>query len=209
MLEPPRRPRFLSGVPAVPVATPARFADAGRRPPPAAPAPSAAAATPPAPSREALEAERAAEREEARREALARVAGAVETLRAQSERLAEEARADAIEIGFQVARKILEAELRAGPDALFALVRSAVKRAGESRRVAVRVAPEDAELLRSEAGKDALDGLAAARVEWVADPSLQRGDCVVDTDFGQVDGRLTTRLAELRRAADAAREGAA
>jgi flagellar assembly protein FliH len=75
--------------------------------------------------------------------------------------------------------------------------------------VAVRVAPEDAELLRSAAGKDALDGLAAARVEWVADPSLQRGDCVVDTDFGQVDGRLTTRLAELRRAADAAAEGAA
>jgi flagellar biosynthesis/type III secretory pathway protein FliH len=31
----------------------------------------------------------------------------------------------------------------------------------------------------------------------------------VDADFGQVDGRLTTRLAEVRRAVDQAGEGVA
>ncbi|HET9596901.1 MAG TPA: FliH/SctL family protein, partial [Anaeromyxobacteraceae bacterium] len=173
---------------------------------PAAAAPPPSPAADPAPSR--LEAERAAALERARREALERVAGAVETLRAQADRLAEQARADAIEIGFQVARKVLEAELRAGPEALFALVRSAVRRAGESRRVAVRLAPEDAALLASDAARGALDGVTAARVEWIPDSSLQPGDCLVETDFGQVDGRLGTRLAEIRRAVDAV-EGAA
>ena len=154
------------------------------------------------------EAERAALAEQARREALQQVVAAVEALRAQADRLAEQARADAIEIGFQVARKVLEAELRAGPEALFALVRSAVRRAGESRRVSVRLAPEDLALLQPEGGKGAIDSLTAARVEWVADPSLQRGDCLVDTDFGQVDGRLATRFDEIRRAVDGL-EGAA
>ena len=41
------------------------------------------------------------------------------------------------------------------------------------------------------------------------DPALGHGDCLVDADFGRVDGRLSTRLAEVRRAVDAAAEGAA
>jgi flagellar assembly protein FliH len=196
-----RRPRFLASVPEVPTAEPARFPHAqhagdGARSP--AGAAQRTASLPPGPDLAEL-----------RRDAMQKVNAALETLRAQADRLAEQARADAIEIGFQVARKILEIEVRQSPEALFALVRSAIRRAGESRRIAVRVAPEDAALLQSDAGRAALDGVTAARVEFLPDNSLQRGDCVVDTDFGQVDGRLSTRLAEVRRAVDGASEGAA
>jgi flagellar assembly protein FliH len=137
------------------------------------------------------------------------VSAALDTLRAQADRLAEQARSDALEIGFLVARKILESEVRQSPEALFALVRSAVRRAGDSRRVAVRLSPDDVATVQSESGRAALEGLAAARIEILPDPTLQRGDCTVDTDFGQVDGRLGTRLAELRRSVDASVEGAA
>jgi flagellar assembly protein FliH len=207
-----RRPRFLASVPEMPTAEPVRFPHAphagelGRGP--VAPLRAGAlpgqlpAATAPAPAPDPQLAE-------LRRDAMQKVNAALDTLRAQADRLAEQARADAIEIGFQVARKILETEVRQSPEALFALVRSAIRRAGESRRVAVRVAPEDAVLLQSEAGRAALEGVTAARIEFLPDPSLQRGDCVVDTDFGQVDGRLSTRLAEVRRAVDGASEGAA
>jgi flagellar assembly protein FliH len=54
-----------------------------------------------------------------------------------------------------------------------------------------------------------VEGIGAARVEIQADAALQPGDCVVDTDFGQIDGRLETRLGELRRALEGAAEGAA
>jgi len=194
-----RRPRFLAELSGTPVAGPARFAPAGPRPPVPASGHAGAGPMPATPP----------ELAEIRRYALERVTAAVETLRAQSAVLAEQARADAIEIAFLVARKILESELHQGPEALFALVRSAIRRSGDSRRVAVRLPPEDASLVQSDAGRAALDGLTAARVEFVPDPNLQRGDCVVDTDFGQVDGRLGTRLAELRRAASAVTEGGA
>ncbi|GEJ56994.1 FliH/SctL family protein [Anaeromyxobacter diazotrophicus] len=202
-----RRPRFLASLPEVPSAEPARFPAAAAR----APAAGSPARTP-APPAGALPAARVEVEvplAEIRRDAMEKVNAALETLRAQADRLAEQARADAIEIGFQVARKILELEVRQSPEALFALVRSAVRRAGESRRIAVRLAPDDAALLQSEAGRAALDGVTAARVEFLADAALERGDCVVDTDFGQVDGRLSTRLAEVRRAVDGASEGAA
>jgi flagellar biosynthesis/type III secretory pathway protein FliH len=134
------------------------------------------------------------------REALQRVAAAVEMLRAQAAHLGEQARADALEIGFLVARTLLESEVRQSPQAVFQLVRQAVRRAGDSRRISVRLAPEDAAIVNAEIARAPLFGPAAARVDVVADASLARGDCVVDTDFGRVDGRLETRLGELRRA---------
>lgn len=193
----PRRPQFLSSVQAGAPASPLRLAQAHLAP--RRPEPPASSAEPP-PSRGETE---------ARREALERVAAAVESLRLQSSRLAEQARADALEIGFQVARKVLEMELSAGAEPLFALVKAALRRAGDSRRIAVRVAPEDATALQTDAGRAALDGVCTARVEVFPDPALRRGDCLVETDYGQIDGRLETRLTELRRAVEQAAEGAA
>jgi flagellar assembly protein FliH len=142
---------------------------------------------------------------EARTEALARVAHAVEVLRLQAERLAEQARNDALEVGFLVARRILEAELSTGPEALFSLVRSALKRSGDSRRVVVRVHPDDAPRLVNPVAAGELSS-GAASVEVQGDAALEPGDVVVDTDFGRVDGRLRTRLEELYRAAGGALE---
>jgi flagellar biosynthesis/type III secretory pathway protein FliH len=192
--------RFAAATPPPPVVQAA--------PPPPPVAPPAAAPPPfhdPAAAHPHAAAPRATDARvlEAHREALQRVATAVETLRAQAAHLGEQARADALEIGFLVARTLLESEVRQSPQAVFQLVRQAVRRAGDSRRISVRLSPEDAAIVNAENGRAPLFGPAAARVEIVADATLSRGDCVVDTDFGRVDGRLETRLGELRRALEA------
>ncbi len=170
----------------------------GLAPAPAAePAPQA---PPPAP---------AADAGQVRREAMERVADAVRTLSLEAERVAEQARGDAIEIGFQVASRILEMEVKANPEALFALVRSALRKAGDSRRVVVRLAPGDAAVLDTDRTRLNEGALASARVEVLPDAALLPGDCLVETDFGQIDGRLATRLSEARRAVKAALEGGA
>jgi len=134
----------------------------------------------------------------------ARLAASVERLRAESERLAEQTRADALEIGFQVARRILEIELTTSAEPLFALVRAAVRRAGESRTLTLRLHPADKALIDESGGAARVDGLMAARLQIAADPSLARGDCMVDADFGSVDGRLDTRFAQVRQALEGA-----
>ncbi len=133
----------------------------------------------------------------------------MEILKLQSARLAEQARSDALEIGFEVARRILEAELHADPGVMINLVRTAVERAGASRSISVRVHPEDLAAVTSAAEAGEL-GVSAAAIEVAGDPSLEPGDVVVDTDFGKVDGRLRTRIDELQRAVDGMlEEGAA
>jgi flagellar assembly protein FliH len=158
-----------------------------------------AANTPPEPVAPSPELVAAAVFKETQRER-DRLVRAVEALRLQSERLAEQARADAIEIAFQIAQKIVDTELRTSPEPLFGLVRSALKQAGEARRVQLRVHPEDGVILRANAQQVSQAAPAVAKLEILDDSSLERGDCLVDTDFGEIDGRLSTRFAELRRA---------
>src|SRR5688572_27851742 len=63
-----------------------------------------------------------------------RLGSAVEMLRTTSERLAAEARSDALEVGFLIAKRILETELTTSPEPLVALVRSTTPRRGGPRR---------------------------------------------------------------------------
>ena len=130
-----------------------------------------------------------------------RTAAAVEVLRATAEKLAAEARTDALEIGFLVARRILEMELSASAEPLVNLVRSAVKRLGESRRIAIHLSPDDARSMSAVIESRGSQAVAAAisRVEIVPDASLGRGDCLVEGDLVTVDGRINARIEELRR----------
>lgn len=134
------------------------------------------------------------------REMSERLARAIRELGAASERLGEQAASDALEIALLVARRIIDAELTSSTAALPALIRSALRRLGETRRIIVRVCPADAAILEAATGEDAPGSLAAAPIEIRADGSLSLGDCVVDDDESAVDGRLGTRVDEVRRA---------
>jgi hypothetical protein len=127
------------------------------------------------------------------------LAMALEQLRLESEHLAQQSRSDALELGFLVAKKILEMEISANPAALFALIRSAVRKVGDARTLTVRLHPEDCRRLETAGGVRQMGELSMMTVEVRPDSSLVPGDCVIDSELGRVDGRLATRLAEMKR----------
>jgi Flagellar assembly protein FliH len=129
----------------------------------------------------------------------ARLAQAVADLRQQAQRLGEQAEADVVEMAVIIARRILEAELSTGTEPLFSLVRSAIRRLGESRRITVRLCPSDAAAVQAAGDGSPVAGLAIAKVDVMADSTLGPGDCIVDGEHGTVDGQLSSRLDEVRR----------
>ncbi len=137
----------------------------------------------------------------------ARIEAALEAFKLQAERLGEAARSEALEIGFMVARRILEQELTASPQPMFALVKSALRRAGEARKLSVHLSPADCARLRAAKAAESTLGLTLAQVELVEDPALGLGDCRVESELGSVDGRLSTRLEEISRAIEQAIAG--
>lgn len=136
-------------------------------------------------------------------DAAERLGRAIGELRLTADRLGAEIAANAIEIGCLVARRILEAELKTDIEAHRSLVRSAVRRLGEEHRVTIHLAPADVERVRAAAGEaggtDLGFNLGIAKVEVFADTNLTPGDCLVESDAASVDGRLGTRLEEVRR----------
>ncbi len=128
-----------------------------------------------------------------------RLAKAVGDLRRHGERLAEQATGDALEMALLIARRILEAELTTNPAALAGLIRSAIGRLGESRKIHLRLCPADAAAVQAAGDEGPFAGVTVARVEVRADASLSPGDCIVDGEHGTVDGRVATRLEEVRR----------
>jgi flagellar assembly protein FliH len=125
----------------------------------------------------------------------ARLEAALMELRLRGERLAEQARSDSLELGLIVARKILEREIATNLEALFSLIKSAIRRVGESRTTTVRVSATDFERLHGSADT----AFTLGRVELKIDPTLGSGDVMVDGEHATVDGRLGTRLEEIVR----------
>src|SRR4051794_274230 len=128
-----------------------------------------------------------------------RLARAVAELRRTGERLAEQMTADALEMAVLIARRIIEGELASNPAAMTGLIRSAVARLGESRKIQLRLHPSDAANVEAAGDGGPLAGVAIARVEIRPDPTLSPGDCIIDGEQGTVDGRVATRLEEVRR----------
>jgi Flagellar assembly protein FliH len=89
---------------------------------------------------------------------------------------------------------LLSEELRLRPEHVASVVERELARVRRARNVTLRVHPADLALLE---GADTL----RTRLELLgtltlrADASLERGGCVLETDLGEVDARLETRLA--------------
>jgi flagellar assembly protein FliH len=127
-----------------------------------------------------------------------KLSAALAALNAEGERLAEQARADALELAVLIARRIVERELSMNLESMFSLIKSALRRAGEENVTRVRLHPKD--VARFEAAVHTEFSLG--RVELVGDASLQLGDVLVETPSHTVDGRLATRFEELVRQLD-------
>src|SRR3954463_11736414 len=146
-------------------------------------------------AQEQIQAAVAAAEEQLHAEVGSRLGSAVEMLRTTSEKLAAEARSDALEVGFLIARRILETELTTSPEPLVALVRSTIRRLGEARKMLIKLSPADAEAVNAVLGARgpvALTTVTTAQIEVVAEGSLEPGDVLVEGDVGSVDGRVAT-----------------
>ena len=141
---------------------------------------------------------RAAPRVDARMQsALTALHAATEQLHAQRDCWLDECQAETVRLGVAIAERLLQRTLTTHPESVIDLVRSALEWSVGADHLSVRLHPADAELVTSAAAS--LQTEACATIEFVADESLTRGDCVVETPNGQINARrevLAQRIAD-------------
>jgi flagellar assembly protein FliH len=115
--------------------------------------------------------------------------------RAKAEALAA-ASPEIVELALAIAGKLVHKEIAGDPDYLPRLVSDALERLSESKTVTVRVSARHPGQAESVA---ALNELAEG-IQVQIDEQLAPGDCVVETEEGLLDGRLSVRLKSIRQA---------
>jgi flagellar assembly protein FliH len=135
--------------------------------------------------------------------ALAALEAAVASVGELRDATAEAVERDAVELALAVAEKVVAGTLAVEPERVLDVVRGALRRLSERRRVTVLVHPDDLELVRVAADGFAgeLGGIEHCEVQ--AERRVLRGGAVVRTDEGQVDASVETQLARARELVEA------
>jgi type III secretion system HrpE/YscL family protein len=126
--------------------------------------------------------------------------------RAAAARARDAAESELRVLAVKIAEKILGRELSQRAEAVNDVVGKALAHAGDPRDVLVRVNPADLEAI--ERGKTRLvEKVRSARaVTFRGDETVSRGGCIVETELGVVDARLSTQLEAIERALRGDRE---
>lgn len=102
-----------------------------------------------------------------------------------------------VELVILSVRKIVKTISENQKNVILSNVLSALKKVKERGDITIRVNLEDVKLT-TEHTKDFLQHVEGVKgITVVEDSSVERGGCIVETDFGAIDARISSQLAEL------------
>lgn len=100
-------------------------------------------------------------------------------------------------LAVKLAEKLVGQELQLNPEVILGVVRVALSGIGDREHVTVRVNPADYDQVVAHRAsfEKMIEGLK--RFEVVADAAIDPGGCAIETNLGNIDARLNTRVAAL------------
>lgn len=111
-----------------------------------------------------------------------------------------EAEHEIIKISLAVARKILAREIEENPVVVLPIVRAALEKVRDQDQIAIRVSPDDFELVL-QAKRDLQMMLGRENViSIVHDHTVNPGGCLIDTPYGMVDASIDSQFQALQQA---------
>lgn len=124
------------------------------------------------------------------RETAQRLSDVLHVAQASVQGLQQQMAPDLLQLATDIARQVVRQELRCNPHALQPVVAEALDMLGaETKPALVRLHPEDFKHLEAHLRT----ALPNPKVEWLADPSVAAGGCMVESQGAQVDGSLERR----------------
>lgn len=148
-------------------------------------------------------------RDEARAEAQAKAAEEIAKAKIQAGDILERTETEIIDLSLKIAAKVIGRDLEREPDIVVDIVATAMESARAAKAMTIRVNPEDGKLLRDK--RPRLMELIGRAIDIAVrdDPEVERGGCIIQTDYGIIDGQLKTQfemLTQLLRPDNAKKE---
>jgi flagellar assembly protein FliH len=106
---------------------------------------------------------------------------------------------DLVQLAMEVAEQVIAAELSLNPDLILSIVGKAMESAFEADEYRILVNPEDVNVVQENRPLllANINGLRQIHVQ--GDASITRGGCKVESNKGQVDARVESKMAEIHK----------
>lgn len=140
---------------------------------------------------------------EGREESSARLDEALTTLNAavkERKTIIKDAEGELLRLSLKIAEQIIRSEVSLHRDVSLNIVSEAISRVSDREQIIVRANREDAEYLKRYKDRLAgmLDGVKSFSI--LEDANVEAGGCIIETNLGFVDARISTKLKAIEEA---------
>ena len=109
-------------------------------------------------------------------------------------RLAEEA---TVKFAFGIAERVIRREVSLDRSIVVGQIKEAVRRVLGVETVKIRVHAQDLPLVKEQKSSIQAGGDAIREIIVEEDESLERGDCIIESEMGNIDARIATQLKQV------------
>lgn len=129
---------------------------------------------------------------------LRKLGKSLEELAGLRRQIVSEGEKDLIRLAIAIAKKLVHREIKIDEQIIVTLVRVALERLIEKSQITVRVHPSDHKVLL-EYFSEISQGGADSTLTLKIDDQLNRGDCLVESDCGNVDARISEQFQTIEK----------
>lgn len=137
-------------------------------------------------------------RDDARAEVEARSAEELARAKMLAGQLLQDSEKDIVELALRVAERIIGNDLERDPEVVLSICANAIQSTRAQKAMTLRVNPEDGRVLREKRPK--LFEMLGRSVDLAVrdDADIERGGCIIQTEYGTIDGQIRTQFEMLR-----------
>lgn len=97
-------------------------------------------------------------------------------------------------LSISIAEKIIGEELTTNKETVISIVKNAMSKIKAREEVMIKVSPDDLEYVRGKKEIFARFVEGLKKLEVTSDPRVEQGGCLIETNLGNADGRISTQL---------------
>lgn len=136
--------------------------------------------------------------EDARAEVVAKQSEEIARAKMQAGQILADAESDILDLACKVAAKIVGRDLERDPELLIEICATATEHARAAKAMILRVNPIDGALLREKKPKLMEQIGRTLELAIRDDADVEKGGCIIQTEFGTIDAQLKTQFEMLR-----------
>ncbi len=103
-----------------------------------------------------------------------------------------------VNLSLEVSKKIVKREILLNSP-IEAVLREAMRKILGANNVKIKIHPDDFKKISAEGEKSFLKDESFDKIKFEEDERIEKGGCVIETEIGNVDSRISTQLSEIKR----------